>query len=230
VARPALTDEQVEVQREAVCEAATRLFARHGFDAVTMRAIAEETGRSHTAAYRYFRNKEEIFQRVRAAAFHRFADFLDDASRGEDDPARRVTKLMRAYADFALGHPDHYRLMFEMTEGPREPTAELSGALTRAFGHALVAAESAVEAKLLVGEPRTLAHLVWIPLHGVVSLHLAGQLIHGRTVDELVEPVIAFVLGRNMPGAPPAERPRRSAGRTRTQGSTPAARRSRSRQ
>jgi hypothetical protein len=35
-----------------------------------------------------------------------------------------------------------------------------------------------------------LAHLAWIPLHGLVTLHLAGKLDLGAGIDDLVEPML----------------------------------------
>jgi len=205
-----LTRDELDGNRQAVCAAATKLFAKHGFGAVTMRAIAAETRRSHTAAYRYFRSKEEIFHLVRAAAFGRFADYLGRASWGEREPVRRMRKIFAAYLEFALADPDGYRLMFELTQGPKDETPEVAAAIARAFEHALVVARSALEAGLVEGDELSLAHFFWASAHGLVSLRLADQLIHGRTLEDLSGPMLDFILGRKAP-APVRRRARRKA-------------------
>ena len=78
--RPVLTDDEIAQSRADVCHAAEVLFARHGVDGVTMRQIAGELGWSSTTAYRYFRNKEEILAAVRAAAFNRFSEVIEQAT------------------------------------------------------------------------------------------------------------------------------------------------------
>ena len=37
------------------------------------------------------------------------------------------------------------------------------------------------------GDPLTVAHLAWAQVHGVISLHLAGKLIMGRSVEDLID-------------------------------------------
>lgn len=200
--RLAFTADEIERQRDAVCEAASRLFVRDGYAAVTMRAIAAEMRRSHTAVYRYFESKEQIFQRVRAAAFRRFGEFLARASRAERDPAARLRKLLRAYAEFALRDPDAYRLMFELDQAPKDGSPELAAAMDWAFSLAREAARAAVEAGVASGDVETLAHVLWAAMHGIVSLHLANHLIFDRRLDDLVEPLIDFLIDRKPLAAP----------------------------
>jgi AcrR family transcriptional regulator len=50
--------------RNALIEAATELFARHGYGGTSVRAIAQATGLSESALYRHFPNKQTIFEEV----------------------------------------------------------------------------------------------------------------------------------------------------------------------
>jgi AcrR family transcriptional regulator len=58
---PALAAHGVRARREIV-EAARELFARKGYQATTVEAIGEATGRSGAAVYQYFEGKVEIFE------------------------------------------------------------------------------------------------------------------------------------------------------------------------
>jgi hypothetical protein len=69
VARSALRPAEVDAFRRRLAAAATRLFARHGYAAVTMRAVAAELGVSAMTPYRYVAGKAELVALVRAAAF-----------------------------------------------------------------------------------------------------------------------------------------------------------------
>src|SRR4030095_15871160 len=100
--------------------AATHLFAAHGYDAVTMRAIAEELGTSAMAPYRYFSNKAEIFAMGRAEAYRHFADGQERAFHGSKDALERLFHMRTAYVRFALENPDQYRVMFELDQEPEE--------------------------------------------------------------------------------------------------------------
>ena len=75
--------------RERLCNAAERLFAEHGVEAVTMRQLADAIGVSPMTPYRYFKDKDAILAAARARAFDRHADALEqayEASRDRDDP------------------------------------------------------------------------------------------------------------------------------------------------
>lgn len=183
--RVALTDEQIRTFRARAVEAATRLFAREGYDAVTMRELAAELGVSPMTPYRYFEGKDDLFVAVRTAAFRRFADTQRDAYDGTPKPLDRVRALQRAYVAFALSEPDAYRIMFELAQKPAGEHPELDAEAARSFSYLHRAVDAAVKAKLLSGDPLTRAHLAWAAVHGIVSLHLAGKLALGRSLEEL---------------------------------------------
>lgn len=66
--------------RQAVIEAAIRLFAQRGIHAVSVREIAREVGVSHTLVHLYFGSKEEILSRVLSDYDERFATQLEQAT------------------------------------------------------------------------------------------------------------------------------------------------------
>src|SRR6201747_2573169 len=99
-----LSDTDVADFRERLCEAAEKLFAERGPDAVTMRQLAAELGVSPMTPYRYFEDKNDILAAVRANGFNRFADSLEQA-RGSATGARaRGAAVGEAYVTFAIAH------------------------------------------------------------------------------------------------------------------------------
>jgi AcrR family transcriptional regulator len=185
VPRAALRPDEVAAFRDRLAAAATRLFAEQGYPAVTMRAVADALGVSAMTPYRYVSGKEELFGLVRAEAFRRFADRLEAAlAAGGREPLRRLRRLKQAYVRHALEDPDGYRIMFELP-ADNSTSAELAAQSKRAFGclHRTVA--DAIAAGKLSGDPLTVAHLLWATTHGLVSLHLAGKLAMGRSIEAL---------------------------------------------
>src|SRR5688500_2160409 len=57
--------------REAILAAAEELFARHGFDATTMKAIGEAAGLSRGTAAYFFGNKNDLYDAVLARVIER---------------------------------------------------------------------------------------------------------------------------------------------------------------
>jgi AcrR family transcriptional regulator len=186
VPRSALTTGAVEAFRRDTVRAATRLFAAHGYAAVTMRRIAVELGTSPMAPYRYFANKAEIFAMVRAEAYRRFANEQLAAFKSAKAPLERLMKMRDAYVGFALRHPDEYRVMFELYQEPEELHPRLAAESRRAFGALEDATRLAIDAGVLEGDPTTVAHLLWAQLHGLVTLHLAGKLTADRSLADLL--------------------------------------------
>jgi len=186
VPRPALIEEEIASFRRRAADAAMHLFAEQGYAAVTMRGLGAALDVSAMTIYRYLSGKDELFVLVRAEAFRRFADALVAAlaDAPADDPVGRLFELKRAYIAFALAQPDAYRIMFElrgMTEPPKGPARdELASQSRRAFACLHGCVVDAVNHGLLAGDPLTHAHLLWASTHGLVSLHLAGQLSRER--------------------------------------------------
>ncbi|HTO68351.1 MAG TPA: TetR/AcrR family transcriptional regulator [Myxococcota bacterium] len=197
MARPALRPDEIESFRARLCETAMQMFADAGYEAVTMRALAEKLGCSHALPYRYFADKQEIFAAVCALGFERFADALERAAAGVADPEARLRVLGDAYFRFALREPHAYRIMFELREPDRKANAQYRVKEIRSWQALLAAVELAVQAGVLAGEPDLVAHQFWAGLHGLVSLHLAGKLGLGRSAREVLEPLMDTLLGGN---------------------------------
>src|SRR5262249_61400644 len=107
-----LTKKDIAAFRSEWCKAATERSARHGYDGVTMRQLADVLGCSPKTPYRYFKDKADILATVRAAAFGRFADALEAAAASSGEPGQRSRRVGRAYGAFALGEPSASPTLF----------------------------------------------------------------------------------------------------------------------
>src|ERR1700712_2357266 len=192
--RPVLTDEEVAQSRAEVCRVAEGLFASHGVEGVTMRQIAAELGWSSTTAYRYFKSKEEILAAVRAAAFNRFCDVIEQATRSSPDPRRSARSVGKAYLDFALENPDAYRMMFDVADADVTGNAPLAQAFARSLRSMVAYVAPLVEVGALRGDPQALGQMLWAAAHGLVMLRLSGivgsdadlRKLHEQTMSALV--------------------------------------------
>ncbi|MBS0539401.1 MAG: TetR/AcrR family transcriptional regulator, partial [Proteobacteria bacterium] len=99
-----LTEQDIADFRSELCKVATERFARHGYEGVTMRQLAEALGCSPKTPYRYFKDKADILATVRAEAFAKFADALEKAA-AASPPAERGRRTSEAYLAFALKNP-----------------------------------------------------------------------------------------------------------------------------
>ena len=181
--------EELDAFRGRAVAAATKLFAERGYAGVTLRSLAKALGVSPMTPYRYFQNKEELFAMVRTEALSRFADVQRDGVAGIEDPEEALRTLGRVYVRFALDEPDAYHTIFDILQAQAGSYPELESEQARAFSYLHAAVTAAVDAELIQGEPLHRAHLLWAQVHGLVSLHLAGKLVMGCTLDELISSV-----------------------------------------
>jgi AcrR family transcriptional regulator len=173
-------DRERQELRTRILDAARRLFVEQGYDAVTMRKIAEAIEYSPTAIYFHFHDKEALLRELCDTDFAALARQFQKIAKIAD-PVDRLRQIGRAYVAFAIDHPNHYRLMF-MTPSPAAKKIEESRIArgnpeedAYAFLKATVA--EAIAAGRLRSEFQDadlVSQMVWAGTHGVVSLHIAN--------------------------------------------------------
>ena len=119
-------------RRQLILETARTLFVEHGYDAVTLRKVAERIEYSTTAIYAHFKDKkaliEELVHQDMAAHMALFAEATTIA-----DPVERLCELGRRYVAFGLELPNHYWLMFIAKRPGAGPTGPDKGSYSK--GH-----------------------------------------------------------------------------------------------
>ena len=163
--------------RERILNAARDMFVRRGYEATTMRAIADRIEYTPTAIYHHFESKEALLTELAQADFRLLAGAFQRIGRIED-PLERLVRTGQAYVEFALEHPMQYQLLF-MTRKPR-----LEGDIGKK-GHgdpsqdAYAFLRETCEAAIATGRLRPeftdaeeLAQIAWSSLHGLMALHI----------------------------------------------------------
>jgi AcrR family transcriptional regulator len=102
--------------RNALVDAAARLAAGGGPDAVTVRAAAREVGVTPTAAYRHFSGHDGLLAAAKgecigrmSAAMRKRLDELPDQADPIESAVGRLEAIGRGYVDFALAEPGLFR-------------------------------------------------------------------------------------------------------------------------
>lgn len=96
--------QQKEQRRRDILAAASDLFETHGFDGVSLNAIAREAGLAKSNVYRYFEGREGIFLALAAEDFGAYAEALHEGLgplAGSDD----VDQVGRVIAAAAVARP-----------------------------------------------------------------------------------------------------------------------------
>jgi AcrR family transcriptional regulator len=171
-----LSRDDVEGVRGGIGAAASRLYSKGGLAAITMRDLAEATGRSPMGLYRYFKDRDEIVAWLRTDAFTRFSDALEEAFASGSDAFARARAVGQAYLDFALKNPDAYRLMFDMSQPDDARYPALVEAAARANKTVTRHVIDLVREGVVYGDPDVVGRALWAAAHGVIVLYLAGRL------------------------------------------------------
>ena len=165
-------EREKEDVRRKILEAAHHLFEAHGYENVTMRAVADAIEYSTTTIYHHFENKDALVEAVCFADYEKLTAAMREQPLPEH-PLAKIRAMGRAYAAFGLANPNHYRFMF-MTPGDwkRHVNAdELPPG--QAYGFLRSAVVDAIEGGHFAKIDVDLAsQILWASIHGVVSLLL----------------------------------------------------------
>jgi AcrR family transcriptional regulator len=181
------TSERIERERQAkralIMEAARDLFLAHGYDAVTLRQIAERIEHSTTAIYVHFHDKRDLFLQIVRDDFARFNAALT-VHATVADPVERIRLLGRSYVEFALTMPRSYEMIFMREQPPEVLRAMAESDAPSEDPHkdgyaALIVtcAEAIAQGRLREGltDPFLVAQAVWSAVHGLVALRMRTE-------------------------------------------------------
>jgi AcrR family transcriptional regulator len=146
-----LRETRTRLRRRQVLDAAARLMARAGFEAVSMQALAAEAEVSVGLIYQYFGGKQELLLAMVTDVLDSFAARVPAAIEAAgDDPVRRIAAGFRAYCEVIDAHRHvavlTYRESRTLSEAGREEikrrevvtTEPLRAAISRAIEAGLI--------------------------------------------------------------------------------------------
>ena len=88
----------------AMREAALRLIARHGYEAMSMRRLAEEVGVQVAALYRYYATKEDLLFSLLSEHMQQLAQSWDDARPASNDPREQLAAFVRHHIAYHVAN------------------------------------------------------------------------------------------------------------------------------
>ena len=158
-------------EREQRIIAKARLIAEsEGWNAVTIRRLAEEIEYSQPVLYSHFENKDAIVATVAVEGFREITRAIEKAARGSSGRGNALEKVANAYLTFARKHPALYEAMFTLPTGLRFAEDDTRMELRAAF-EALAAV--VVPAHADVG---AVTETFWAALHGLAELERSGRI------------------------------------------------------
>jgi AcrR family transcriptional regulator len=166
--------------KKDILSAAQYLFTEKGYEATSIRAIAERIEYSPATIYLYYKDKNEIVHALHQEGFKLLVSHFQVLA-NVSQPFERLKAMGRAYIQFALQNPDIYKLIFIMPE----PLAHVANCFEewsegdRAFDILLKTVEECQQDGYFKDlNKEMLAFTIWSTMHGLCSLRTSGHLGH----------------------------------------------------
>jgi AcrR family transcriptional regulator len=161
--------------RQSILATARELFLLKGFEATTIRNIAEKIEYSPSTIYQHFKDKNEIFYTIHSEAFAELVRYLN-ASEMHKNPMDQLIALGQIYIQFALENPELYDLMFIM-EAPIDFLDYLEDANwiegKMAFDYLKSVIANCIQQGLIKEtDLESLSYLIWSTVHGLVTISI----------------------------------------------------------
>ncbi|WP_342504715.1 TetR/AcrR family transcriptional regulator [Sporosarcina sp. FSL K6-2383] len=119
-------EQRSEETQKLILESAANLFAKKGYDAVTIREIAKNAGCSHTAIYLYFRDKETLLHQLSLPPLHQLHQKLQAISKLDSlSPESKLKEISLEYMSFCLKNRSMYDVFFNAKSSRVDEKPEL---------------------------------------------------------------------------------------------------------
>ena len=175
-------EEEKERRRGELLDAAESLYAKQGWETVTMDQVARTARLSRALVYVYFRDKDDLLfaigERAMKLLYRRFAAALEIAGSGRD----KVDALGRAYMGYALEFRHYFdfctRFQGHQVDAAASPNEDACHKAGEAVMDLVVQAiQTGVTdgsiSPALASEPRLLGMSLWAFTHGIVQIAVA---------------------------------------------------------
>jgi AcrR family transcriptional regulator len=174
-------EEEKERRRAEILDAAEALYAKKGWDALTVDQVARSARLSRALVYVYFHDKEDLLfaigERAMRLLHDRFKAAIAGTARGMD----QVDAIGRAYMGYAHEFPHYFDFCtrfqshsVETDSSTNEGACQVSG--NQVLGTVVQAIETGIRdcsIRTDVGDPMLLALTLWAFTHGIIQIAMA---------------------------------------------------------
>jgi len=190
-----------EQLRVEIIAATKELLANAGSsNAVSIRAVAERVGVTSPSIYLHFADKDALLDAVVVDVFAELDAAMVAAGESVVGPLPRLRAFGLAYVQFAVAHPEHYRIA-TMDPCPKPDSALDEVLASAAFDHFRTVVNECIAAQIFAGDPLQITLDLWAAAHGIAALLIVKPYLPWGTVDEAADRVLcAAALGHAAAG------------------------------
>ena len=174
-------EEEKERRRAEILDAAETLYAKKGWDGLTVDQVARTARLSRALVYVYFRDKEDLLFAIGERAMRLLRDRFLAAAAGTARGMDQVDAIGRAYMGYAHEFPHYFDFCtrFQSHSADADPSTN-EGACQVAGDQLIGTVVQAIETGIRdgsvrpdVGDPLLLALTLWAFTHGIIQIAMA---------------------------------------------------------
>lgn len=175
-------ERQKEELKAKILQTAKELFMEHGYEATSIRNIAERIEYSPTTIYLYFKDKDDIFYALHREGFVLLNQYFRPLGHVAN-PFERLKAISKAYITFAIENGELYDLMF-ILQSPMDALKKEKNMKddpnweegNNAFAFLVNTIEECIAQGSFKGmNAEILAFTTWSMVHGVCSLEIRNR-------------------------------------------------------
>lgn len=177
---------QKEEMRTSILEAAWKLVLQDGWQALSIRKIAEAIEYSVPVIYDHFSNKEAILLELTKQGFQKLNTELSKARKEAGSPEEQIEAMAYAYWKFAFENEAYYQVMYGLGIPSCETVNQISelslfSEMILQPVRVLIAAGKNPET-----DPFLKLHTFWSMLHGLISINMMGRNENKEELNKMV--------------------------------------------
>jgi len=163
---------QKESVRCSILEEARKIVEQEGWQALSIRKIAEAIEYSVPVIYDHFANKEAILLEFTREGYQLLNEELTKAKNQHTDPAAQIESMAYAYWNFAFTNKEYYQLMYGLGMPTCETVRQISE--LHIFSDLILAPiqQMITGSNRMDTDPFLKLHTFWSMLHGLVSINM----------------------------------------------------------
>jgi AcrR family transcriptional regulator len=184
--------------RVNILDAAFKIVKEEGWQALSMRKIADEIEYTAPIIYEYFSSKEAILEELNKKGYSLLTREMEAARNKHASPAAQLEAMWMAYWNFAFAQKELYQLMFgvQMNCCMQQKSAEVE-APSRLVNE--VIRELLNENNTSENEVCRRYYTFWSVVHGLVSINLVNRGTSDAINRQILKDAITGII-RSMTG------------------------------
>ena len=183
-----------EETKQNILEAALDIVKVDGWQALSMRKIADKIEYTAPIIYEYFENKEGILLELTRQGYLIMKREVKAAMETETEPAKQLEAMWIAYWNFAFSHREYYQLMYGVEMNccnRRDSFQEPNEAINLFYDkiREVMTDEHPDEEKV-----RRKHYTFWSLIHGLISINLVKRGVEPDMNNQILQDAIKGII------------------------------------